>query len=380
MEFHESANIFPMMGVDEFAALKAGIAAYGLQEPIVLAEGKIAEGRNRYNACIELGIEPQYVEWNGDGSLLAFIISKNASRRHMSESRRAMTAARLAILPKGRLELLVNGSIEPFTQGSVGNLLNVGRESVKRARIVLTDGVPELIDIVDRGKVTEEQRKDVAVSLAAKVSEWASADQGEFVHRVKQGETPSQVYRDIRHREKRIQPFPIGKYQVIYADPPWQYSNTGFDQSADAQYPTMTVEEIFALPVAQLATEASVLFLWATNPLLPEAIRVLGAWGFEYKTNMVWVKDREPGIGWWLESKHELLLISVRTETPQPAVRPPSVFEADRGPVHSRKPEKAYEFIEAMYPEGNKVELFSRNRRDGWEMWGNEVQRKILID
>jgi N6-adenosine-specific RNA methylase IME4 len=115
-----------------------------------------------------------------------------------------------------------------------------------------------------------------------------------------------------------------------------------------------------------------VLFLWATNPLLPEALKVMRAWGFTYKTNMAWVKDKARGKGWWLKSKHELLLIGVRKETPQPAIRPPSAFEADRGPVHSRKPEKTYDIIEAMYPGSTKIELFSRNERAGWRMWGNE--------
>lgn len=373
MEFHELANIFPLMGIDEFARLKADIAAHGLLEPIVLAEGKIADGRNRYIACMELDdVDPHYTKWNGDGNLLAFIISKNGHRRHMSESRRAMAAARLAILPKGRPDSLTNASIGAFNKDSISTLLNVGKRSIDRAKSVLAEGIPELIDIVDRGIVTLEQKKDVTVSLGAKVSEWAGADQGEFVGRVRRGETPSQVYRDIRHREKRVQPFPVGKYQVIYADPPWRYSNTGFDEAADAQYPTMAVEEICNLPVTQLATDASVLFLWATNPLLPEAIQVLETWGFEYKTNMAWVKDKARGKGWFLKSKHELLLIGVRENAPQPAVRPSSAFEADRGPIHSRKPEKAYEIIEAMYPEGNKVELFSRNVRDDWEMWGNE--------
>ena len=177
--------------------------------------------------------------------------------------------------------------------------------------------------------------------------------------------------RERMHEEKRTRELPTGKYAVIYADPPWQYDNSGFNESADNQYPTMPLDEICELPIGDLADETTVLFLWATNPLLPEALQVMASWGFEYKTNIAWIKDAGRGKGWYLKSKHELLLIGVKSETPHPIERPDSCFEADRGNVHSRKPEKAYEIIESMYP-GNKVELFSRVERDGWDSWGNE--------
>jgi N6-adenosine-specific RNA methylase IME4 len=174
------------------------------------------------------------------------------------------------------------------------------------------------------------------------------------------------------HAKKRACPIPDGKYQVIYADPPWQYENSGFNESAESQYPTMPVEDICNLPIGGLAENTSVLFLWATNPLLPEALRVMQAWGFEYKTNIAWVKDRGRGKGWFLKSKHELLLIGVRSATPQPAERPDSAQEFERGKVHSRKPVEFYDIINQMYPEGKKIELFARDAHEGFDAWGNE--------
>lgn len=172
--------------------------------------------------------------------------------------------------------------------------------------------------------------------------------------------------------ERRERPFPDGKYQVIYADPPWEYENSGFNNSASNNYPTMPVDAICKLPVSDIVDDASVLFLWATNPLLREALMVLEAWGFEYKTNIAWVKDAGRGWGWFLKSKHELMLIGVKPGTPHPIVRPDSCFSEARNDVHSRKPEQAYEIIESMYP-GKKVELFARVTRQGWDCWGNEV-------
>lgn len=120
------------------------------------------------------------------------------------------------------------------------------------------------------------------------------------------------------------------------------------------------------------ATPETVLFLWATNPLLPDALRVMEAWGFSYKTNMAWIKDRGRGKGWFLKSRHELLLIGVRENTPHPKERPDSCFEADRGAVHSRKPAVVYDIIELMY-DGAKLEMFCRIPHEGWAAHGNEL-------
>lgn len=166
-------------------------------------------------------------------------------------------------------------------------------------------------------------------------------------------------------------PLPEGTFSVIYADPPWSYSNSGFDQSAASHYPTMPTTDICAIPVKAKAAENAVMFMWATAPLLPDAIRVLTEWGFEYKTCMVWKKNRAPGSGWWVRTYHELLLIGSHGSF-TPAFLPDSVFDA---PVteHSRKPDEVYDIIEKMYPDAKYLELFARRPRDGWAAFGNEV-------
>jgi N6-adenosine-specific RNA methylase IME4 len=135
----------------------------------------------------------------------------------------------------------------------------------------------------------------------------------------------------------------------------------------------MSLEEICALPVAHLATDAAVLFLWTTAPHLQDSFQVLAAWGFEYKTNIIWVKDKL-GLGYFVRNQHELLVVATRGDmpSPSPANRPPSVINAPRR-EHSRKPDESYALIEQMYPELPKVELFARQTRTGWATWGNEV-------
>lgn len=173
-------------------------------------------------------------------------------------------------------------------------------------------------------------------------------------------------FADIKSME-----LPQGKYFVLYADPPWQYQNIGFDESAEQQYPTMSVEEICALPIKDLIDEKAVLFLWTTNAFVKEAIQVCGAWGFEYKTNFVWIKNKGPSIGWFTKSRHELLFIATRGDGVHPKDKLLSWFEAE-ATKHSKKPEIVYEMIEKMYS-GPYIELFARQPRKDWDGWGNEI-------
>lgn len=169
-------------------------------------------------------------------------------------------------------------------------------------------------------------------------------------------------------------PMPVGSYHVIYADPPWRYEHVKTASRAiENHYPTMTLEDICALPVGNLAHEDAVLFMWATSPKLAESMRVITDWGFTYRTCLVWVKDRI-GMGYYARQRHELLLVAARGSlpVPEPATRRDSVITAPRD-EHSAKPDEAYEAIEAMYPGISRIELFCRRPRDGWSAWGNQV-------
>lgn len=168
-------------------------------------------------------------------------------------------------------------------------------------------------------------------------------------------------------------PMPVGVYDVILADPPWQYDNTGLPGSAESQYPTMSMAELrnVAVPVGDNAA----LFLWVTNPFLREGVELADAWGFSYKTNIVWVKTalKSPGMGFYVRGQHELLFICTKGSfVPDQRGKSPigSVLVADIQ-EHSRKPDAAYDLIENMYPGGRYLELFARRRREGWTSWGN---------
>lgn len=184
------------------------------------------------------------------------------------------------------------------------------------------------------------------------------------------GEQVKKALRDRTHDPGSLE----GRFRVVYADPPWEYNDSqglGFGK-AEEHYPTMAVEDICALPVKDHLLEDAVLFMWATAPLLPECLPVLTAWGFEYKTHMVWDKARH-NVGHYLSNQHELLLIGVRgsctPDRPVPAI--PSVQRIERG-GHSQKPEEFYAIVERLY-DGPYLEMFARSQRHGWSVYGNQA-------
>lgn len=171
------------------------------------------------------------------------------------------------------------------------------------------------------------------------------------------------------------------KYQIIYADPPWYEAGGGkIKRGADRHYPLMKTKDIMALPVQRIADENCHLYLWTTNNFLPDALEVVEAWGFNYKTLITWVKDRF-GLGQYFRGQTEHCIFAVRgfipykiDSTTGKRCQGVTYFYEKRG-KHSEKPEKMREFIELVSdrPGFNKIELFARKKVEGWDVWGNEV-------
>lgn len=175
---------------------------------------------------------------------------------------------------------------------------------------------------------------------------------------------------------------PFGGFQAIVADPPWRYrlySAAGEAKAPQAHYECQPIEWIKALPVGMLAGEHCVLWLWAINPMLPDALDALRAWGFEFKTAGHWSKKTKHGkqsfgTGYILRGAGEPFLIGTRGSPIHVSRSIRSVIEA---PVreHSRKPDEAFEAAELLWPAARRIELFSRQPREGWTVWGDQTQR-----
>lgn len=183
--------------------------------------------------------------------------------------------------------------------------------------------------------------------------------------------------------------WPTGPYDVILADPPWFYRDrrnggSKFGGGAQKHYPVMKLDELLALPVVTIAAPRSVLFMWTTFPRLEWALAVMKAWGFKYRTlGFSWIKTNRKsggyyfGVGFYAKSNAEVCLLGTRGRPLHPATN--GVSSAIVSPLmqHSRKPDEARRRIELMYPDARKIELFAREQPEGWDVWGNQVERFV---
>ncbi|MCI8871006.1 MAG: S-adenosylmethionine-binding protein [Lawsonibacter sp.] len=196
----------------------------------------------------------------------------------------------------------------------------------------------------------------------------------------------------LYHQDHELVKFCGGqRFQTILADPPWQFQNRTGKMAPEHKrlnrYPTMSLKDIMCLPVQDVAQERSHLYLWVPNALLPEGLAVMKAWGFQYKTNIIWEKVRKDGapdgrgVGFYFRNVTEILLFGVRGShfrTLSPARTQVNLVRSQKR-EHSRKPDEIIELIESCSP-GPYLELFARGARDGWTLWGNQANEDYAPD
>jgi N6-adenosine-specific RNA methylase IME4 len=191
------------------------------------------------------------------------------------------------------------------------------------------------------------------------------------------------IIKDIlpEHKKQNVPlPLPKGKYNVILADPPWKYTDTcekGAIQSkgADKHYKdgSLTIQQLSTMDVPYISAKDSILFLWTTSPMLEDSFKVINSWGFKYKASFIWDKIKH-NMGHYNSVRHEFLLLCIKGSfQPEELKLFDSVISMEKTKKHSEKPDIFYEMIETLYPTGKKIELFARNKRDGWDSWGNEL-------
>lgn len=175
-------------------------------------------------------------------------------------------------------------------------------------------------------------------------------------------------------------------YDIIYADPPWRYDFSKSEiREIESEYVTMSIEDIMRMRIP--AAKNSVLYMWATAPKLLEALDVIDAWGFTYKTHAIWDKEKM-GMGYWFRGQHELLLVATKGtfSPPEQGVRVSSVIRQNRG-KHSQKPMSFRDMISNWFPDKEKLELFARTREgmfgnyeyEGWDVYGNQAENSIKL-
>jgi N6-adenosine-specific RNA methylase IME4/ParB-like chromosome segregation protein Spo0J len=344
------------MSRGEYRALVFDIARRGIVVPLeVTRAGVVLDGRHRLRAANELAITSVPLRIVAPEDEVTYMLLAALSRRQLTPSQRAALAVELDHYQR-QLD-----------------------QAKRRRNANLRPRGSDVATLPQRNRRTRELGADLAGVGARTIQDAHTVHQADprLFEAVKQGRLPAhtaarRIRQARRDHQLRPAPLPRGRFQLIY-DPPWQLGNPSSAYAPENHYPTMTITDICALPVP--AAEDAVLFLWTVSSKLPEALQVMAAWGFQYRSSLVWIKDWI-GLGTWVRHRHELLLIANRGSwpPPQPEDRTDSVIEAKRG-RHSEKPARAYELIERMYPDATKLELFARGKpRAGWTAWGNEVE------
>jgi N6-adenosine-specific RNA methylase IME4 len=377
----EFKKLIPALTAEEFKQLEANILSEGIRDPLVLWKGYLVDGHNRYAIASEHGLDYKTVnkDFKDSNEVKEWMILNQFGRRNLSNYQRSVLAL--------QLEEVFSVKAKENQKLSEGKGIQKSEDLKK----------PELVAIKEVAKVA-----NVSHDTIAKVKKIEAVATPEVKAQLSTGELSiNQAYQEIKKEEKKeiqvekkkeyeqriatvsVNEFKVNifdtreKYRVIYADPPWQYDleqtspNLG---GAIKHYNSMSIEELCALPIKDIAEKDAVLFLWITSPKLNLFLQLMEAWGFEYKTSFVWDKVKH-NMGHYNSVRHEFLLIGGRGKsTPDLKHLYDSVITIERSDKHSEKPVEFLNIIDNLYQHGNRIELFARQaKKDNWYFWGNEV-------
>lgn len=337
----------------DLRSLAASIEEVGLLHPIVVTpRGRLIAGQRRLKACLLLG-------WAEVPVTVVDLLQAARGEAHENLVRKDLLPSEIVALKR---------AIEPLERREARQRQGAKTDLCHPATVA--EGQGDVRDKIARylgvGRTTIER--------AEAVVEAAEQEPDEYGHLVEQMDRSGKVagayrrltvLRQAKELEAAPPELPTGPFQVVVADPPWQY-----ETGNSLPYPTMPLEDIKAMPVREIADENATLWLWATNAHLPVAFDVVTAWGFEYKTLLTWVKDRM-GTGEWLRGQTEHCLLGARGKPVFLHGSDGTALEAARR-EHSRKPEEFYTLVERVCP-GSRVELFARQQREGWCAFGNDT-------
>jgi N6-adenosine-specific RNA methylase IME4 len=356
-------DLIPPLAPDELERLEASILAEGIREPLMVWKGCIADGHNRYRIAREHGLNYEYrvLDVETLEECQAWVINNQLGRRNLSQFSRGKLALRLLEVEKAAAKARQGARTDIRERFPTGE---EGRARDKAASRFNISGRQ-----LDKIKFLEEHADDETMARL----ERGETTVGREHKRIRMEQRKAEAVGAV---ESKPEPLPDGPFDVIVADPSWPYHLRPDDAShrGRVDYPPMSIEEICELPVPKLAADDAILWLWVTNTHLLDgsATQVLEAWGFEPKTMLTWAK---PSIkaGHWLRGQTEHCIMAVRGKPVHRLTNESTLLTA---PVreHSRKPDEFFERVESLCP-GSKVELFARERRDGWRCWGSETDK-----
>lgn len=368
----EFKSLIPKLTAEEYEGLEKSIIQDGCRDKIVTWHSYIIDGHNRYEICKKHNIAFEVLEkddFEAEADVKLWMIYNQIGKRNLTNIQKAELAIQIEKIEQ--------------VMAKERQLANLKQYSDKQETLETSQSTdtPNLVERTRSSESLVKAAKSVGIGYETvrKTKHILEKAPEEVIDKVRKGDVSidrafSQIQRTERLEKNKSTQWPEGKYRIIYADPPWKYGDerSGMGGAVD-QYDLMELEDIKALPVADLAEKDSVLFMWATAPLMREAWEVLDAWGFKYKTQLIWNKGKGP-VGNYFSVKHEHLILATKGScTPDVTDRPNSVQTIERTGRHSEKPEEFRQIIEQLYTYGNKIELFARKKVLGWDAYGNEI-------
>lgn len=354
----EFKSLIPPLLPEEYIGLEESIKEEGCRDAIIIWDGIIIDGHNRYEICKNHNIKFRTIEkkFNDRDEAKIWILKNQFNRRNLSElDKYRLTTQKLEI------ESLRDKAKEHHGRGKTlstnDKVIDTRKEIAKDLK--WSTGKVAQAEIVEK-KASFEQKENIAYGK-------------ESIHSVYKKLQYKQIINDF------VQPeLPYGKYNIILADPSWKYYEGGLHNQSQ-HYKTLEIEEIKKIPVSDLSADNSILFLWVTFPILKEAFEVIEAWGFKYSTvGFVWIKKNKKedsyffGLGNWTRSNVELCLIATRGKILRQDASISQIIDS-KIEEHSKKPDVIYDKIIQLVGDLPKIELFARQKREGWESWGNEI-------
>lgn len=371
-------RILPGLSAEETTLLKQSLRNHATIEMPVLAfpDGRIIDGHHRHRYLPDDVEVPIQVLRVSEEEGLAIGLAMNLARRQLSGEQIAHIHEQLRTKRDLRKATALELRKQGHTQAQAAAKVGVSQRAVAEWEENFSNS--KSAKAKPDYRITIPREKHVEIVERRKAGE--SVDRLASDFKVSPGRI-SQIIARTEKKSKRVEPKPFtGRYRVFYADPPWQYRDSGQVTDSDAygraerHYRTMPLSEICALgeKVRSVSEKNAVLFLWTTSPMLRDAFAVIDAWGFEYKASFVWDKGRH-NYGHYNSIQHEFLLVNTRGScTPDVQKQVRSIVSVPRGDSHSSKPAKFREIIDELYPNGNRIELFAREACSGWDHWGDQ--------
>lgn len=370
-------NIYPEMKEEAFLSLRSDIEknGYDFKFPIWIYENKIIDGWNRYKACNELGITPIYETFVGDELQAITFILRTNNRRDLTNYQRAV----------------LSFEFEDFFR-------NIAQDNLKTSGENFGKGLPTLAKAIDKVDTRKELAKIAKVSHGTldKVKKIQEKAPEEVKAKLATGEVSiNAAYQEIKKEEKKEQRIELinkqiqdieagelpqlkGLFDVVSVDPPWNYegenrNKTSFDsvgRRVANPYPEMSTQEIKQIELPLM--KDSIVFLWTTHKFLPDALEILKEWNLEYKGTLVWNKEKM-GMGAWFRMQCEFCLVGIKGKPYWENTKYRDILNEPRR-EHSRKPDSFFTMVEEITL-GRRLEYFSREKRQGWEVFGNDVNK-----